>query len=49
MPPTEFKPAIPATEWPETYALDHARTLGLALIYSILCAGLIVSYKFGVD
>jgi hypothetical protein len=24
MPPAEFEPTIPASEWPQTHALDHA-------------------------
>ena len=24
MPPVEFEPAIPASEWPQTHALDRA-------------------------
>jgi hypothetical protein len=33
MPPAGFKPAIPASEWPQTHALDHAATT-LALYQS---------------
>jgi len=26
MPPAGFEPAIPASEWPQTHALDHSAT-----------------------
>jgi hypothetical protein len=26
MPPAEFEPEIPASEWPQTHALDRAAT-----------------------
>jgi hypothetical protein len=34
MPVAEFEPAIPASELPQTYALDHAATgIGLVTLY----------------
>ena len=33
MPTAGFEPAIPASEWPQTYALDHAATgIGLEVL-----------------
>ena len=38
MPPAGFEPAIPASEWPQTHALDRAATgigdVGVAVCYS---------------
>jgi len=35
MPPVAFEPQIPASEWPQTYALDQAATgIGTVRVYS---------------
>jgi len=33
MPPVEFEPIIPASEWLQTHALDHAVT-GIGSVYT---------------
>jgi len=36
MPPAGFKPTIPATERPQTHALDRADTDNLLFYYAVL-------------
>jgi hypothetical protein len=36
MPPAGFEPAVPASEWPQTYALDRATAeIGIDLLTKI--------------
>ena len=39
MPPAGFEPAIPAGEWPETYALDRTATGTGETIHNSLLQG----------
>jgi hypothetical protein len=48
MPWAGFEPVIPATEWPQTYALDRVATgTGMSLYISPIYSGIlcIISYK----